>query len=385
MRMLRLMISEDNHQALNMYMKLISVATFKVATVFVVLHLYGCDSSPVERIHSGEAQGTTYMIKYNGDESVTQLQVDSVIESMDVEMNTWRNDARITELNNFQSEASVFSFDDHNNIWSVIWDLSSEIHTDSDGAFDPTVKPLVDLWGFGLKHVDKVDSTDVDSIMRFVGFRPENIDLEGPETSSARSETHIVKGDSRTQLDFNAIAQGYTVDMLIDLLLESGIENAMVELGGEVRCIGLNLKGLPWRIAVDKPVTNDGTGGRPLQAILEVQNASVCTSGNYRKFKEIQGVRVSHTIDPRTGYPAYHALLSVTIQAGSAAVADAYATACMVLGPKDGRAFIDKMRREKSGPPIEALFIIDAGVNATLDVPFEFWATEGWSEAIIWL
>ena len=383
--MLRLMISEDNNQALNRYMKLISVATLKVATVFVVLNLVSCGPSSVERIHSGEAQGTTYMIKYNGDESVTQLQVDSVIESMDVEMNTWRNDARITELNNFKREDANFSFDDHSKIWSVIWELSSEIHTDSDGAFDPTVKPLVDLWGFGLKHVDNVDSADVDSIMRFVGFRPENIDLEGPETSRALSETHIVKGDGRTQLDFNAIAQGYTVDMLINLLMESGIENAMVELGGEVRCIGLNLKGLPWRIAVDKPVINDGTGGRPLQAILEVQNASVCTSGNYRKFKEIDGVRVSHTIDPRTGYPAYHALLSVTIQAGSAAVADAYATACMVLGPKEGRAFIDRMRREKSGAPIEALFIIDAGANATVDEPFEFWATEGWKEAIIWL
>ncbi len=366
-------------------MNLIAVATLKVATVFVVLNLVSCGPSPIEHIHSGEAQGTTYVIKYNGDESVTQLQVDSVIESMDVEMNTWRSDSRISELNNFKRTDADFSFDDHSKIWSVIWELSSEIHTDSDGAFDPTVKPLVDLWGFGLKNVDKVDSTDVDSIMRFVGFRPENIGLVRPETSHTLSETQIIKEDARTQLDFNAIAQGYTVDMLIDLLLASGIENAMVELGGEVRCIGLNLKGLPWRIAVDKPVTNDGTGGRPLQAILEVLNASVCTSGNYRKFKEIEGVRVSHTIDPRTGYPAYHALLSVTILAESAAVADAYATACMVLGPKEGRAFIDRMRRKKSGSPIEALFIIDAGVNATLDAPYEFWATEGWKEAIIWL
>ncbi len=379
------MISEDNHHALNTYMNLIPVATPKVATVFFILNLLSCGPSPVEHIHSGEAQGTTYVIKYNGDESVTQLQVDSVIESMDLEMNTWRSDSRISELNNFKRTEADFSFDDHSKIWSVIWELSSEIHTDSDGAFDPTVKPLVDLWGFGLKHVDSVDSTDVDSIMRFVGFNPENIDLEGPAPLSSRSEIHIVKGDRRTQLDFNAIAQGYTVDMLINFLLESGIENAMVELGGEVRCVGMNLKGLPWRIAVDKPVTNDGTGGRPLQAILEVQNASVCTSGNYRKFKEIEGVRVSHTIDPRTGYPAYHALLSVTILAESAAVADAYATACMVLGPKEGRAFIDRMRRKKSGSPIEALFIIDAGVNATLDAPYEFWATEGWKEAIIWL
>ena len=379
------MISEDNAQVLKRDTNYIAVATLKVATVFVVLNLYSCTSPSSERIHSGEAQGTTYMIKYTGDESVTQLQVDSVIESMDVEMNTWRNDARISKLNNFTREDVAFSFDDHSKIWSVIWELSSDIRTDSDGAFDPTVKPLVDLWGFGLQHVDSVDSTDVDSIMRFVGFGPENIDLKEPGASRSLSETQIFKGDGRTQLDFNAIAQGYTVDMLIHLLLESGIENAMVELGGEVRCIGLNLKGLPWRIAVDKPVTNNRAGGRPLQAILEVNNASVCTSGNYRKFKEIDGVRVSHTIDPRTGYPAYHALLSVTIQAGSAAVADAYATACMVLGPKDGRAFIERMLRENPGESIEALFIIDAGVNATTDVPFEFWATEGWKEDIIWL
>jgi len=174
------MISEDNHHALNTYMNLIAVATLKVATVFVILNLVSCGPSSLERVHSGEAQGTTYLIKYNGDKSVTQLQVDSVIESMDVEMNMWRQDARITELNNFNREDADFTFEDHSKIWSVIWELSSEIHTDSDGAFDPTVKPLVDLWGFGLKHVDKVDSTDVDSIMRFVGFRPENIDLVGP-------------------------------------------------------------------------------------------------------------------------------------------------------------------------------------------------------------
>ena len=237
----------------------------------------------------------------------------------------------------------------------------------------------------GAKHVYSVDSLQVDSIMNFVGFRTDNIDLDEKETRKKYLETHIIKGDGRTQLDFNAIAQGYTVDLLTDLLMESGIENVMVEMGGEVRCIGTNLKGLPWRIAVDKPVINDGTGGRPLQAILEVHNASVCTSGNYRKFKEIDGVRVSHTIDPRTGYPSYHSLLSVTIQAGNAAIADAYATACMVLGPIEGRAFINRMRKDKSGTPIEALFIIDAGVSSTLEEPFEFWATDGWKEAIIWL
>ena len=384
-RTLALTTSEGNSLILETNMKLITVATIKMAAVFVLLNLFSCDSTTVEHIHSGEAQGTTYQIKYHGSNVVTQLQVDSVIESMDVEMNTWRSDARISKINNFNREDTVFAFNDNSKIWSVLWDMSWEIHRDSEGAFDPTVKPLVDLWGFGLKHVDSVDSMQVDSIMNFVGYRTDNIDLDEIETREKYIETHIIKGDGRTQLDFNAIAQGYTVDMLMDLLTEAGIENAMVELGGEVRCLGVNLEGLPWRIAVDKPVIVELNGGRPLQAILEVKNTSVCTSGNYRKFKEIDGVRVSHTIDPRTGYPAYNGLLSVTIQTESAAVADAYATACMVLGPEEGRVFIERMRQVKSGIHIEALFIIDKGLDSTMEEPFEFWATDGWKEAIIWL
>jgi thiamine biosynthesis lipoprotein len=355
---------------------------------FVFVAFSSCSSTPVEHIHSGEAQGTTYIIKYHGNTVVEQVEVDSVIESMDVEMNTWREGARISQINKFNRTDTVFSFYDESKIWSVVWDLSWEIHRDTDGAFDPTVKPLVDLWGFGLKHVEKVDSAEVDSIMQFVGFRTDMIDLDEIDSRSNYIETHIIKRDSRVQLDFNAIAQGYTVDMLIDLLQEAGIENAMVELGGEVRCLGVNIDGVPWRIAVDKPIEMGSVEGRPLQAILKVDNAAVCTSGNYRKSVVINGKNYSHTIDPRTGYPALNGLLSVTIQAPSAAIADAYATACMVLGPEEGRVFIEKMRQNKFGPPIEALFIIDAGPSSgaqSKEETYEFWATEGWAKAITWL
>jgi FAD:protein FMN transferase len=260
--------------------------------------------------------------------------------------------------------------------------MTWEIHRDSDGAFDPTVKPLVDLWGFGLNHVETVDSADVDSIMKFVGFRTENIDFDDIETRTEYVESHISKGEGRSQLDFNAIAQGYTVDMLVDLLVDAGVENAMVELGGEVRCMGLNKNGIAWRIAVDKPFAYDVVDGRPLQAIIDVQDAAVCTSGNYRKFIEVNGMKYSHTLDPRTGYPSYNGLLSVTVQANSAAIADAYATACMVLGPEDGVEFIEKMRGVKSGVSIEALFIMNQEGS---DSEFEFWTTPGWSEKITWL
>ena len=353
-----------------------------VACMLAFLFLEGCSSEAEEQIISGEAQGTTYVIKYVSEHSVSKFSVDSLLEVMDFEMNTWRKDSRISQINEFSREDTVFRFYDNTKIWTVLWDMTWEIHRDSDGAFDPTVKPLVDLWGFGLNHVETVDSADVDSIMKFVGFRTENIDFDDVETRTEYVESHISKGDGRSQLDFNAIAQGYTVDMLIDLLVDAGVENAMVELGGEVRCMGLNKNGIAWRIAVDKPFAYDVVDGRPLQAIIDVQDAAVCTSGNYRKFIEVNGMKYSHTLDPRTGYPSYNGLLSVTVQANSAAIADAYATACMVLGPEDGVEFIEKMRGVRSGVPIEALFIMNQEGS---DSEFEFWTTPGWSEKITWL
>ena len=358
------------------------LTTVTVVSVLAFLLLEGCNSKAEEQIISGEAQGTTYVIKYVSEHSVSQYSVDSLLEVMDSEMNTWRKDSRISQINEFAREDTVFRFYDNTKIWTVLWDMTWEIHRDSDGAFDPTVKPLVDLWGFGLNHVETVDSADVDSIMQFVGFRTENIDFDDVETRTEYVESHISKGDGRSQLDFNAIAQGYTVDMLIDLLVDAGVENAMVELGGEVRCIGQNKNGIAWRIAVDKPIAHDVVDGRPLQAIIDVQDAAICTSGNYRKFIEVNGVKYSHTLDPRTGYPSYNGLLSVTIQANSAAIADAYATACMVLGPEDGVEFVEKIRGIRSGVPIEALFILN---TEGVDAEFEFWTTPGWREKITWL
>tara|TARA_B100000780_G_scaffold218144_1_gene157331 strand:- start:3385 stop:4515 length:1131 start_codon:yes stop_codon:yes gene_type:complete len=375
------MISEANftmRTILNANMR----TAVSVASVLVFLFFESCSLNVEEQLISGQAQGTTYVIKYISEHSVSQYSVDSLLEVMDVEMNTWRKDSRISQINEFSRVDTVFTFEDKSKIWTVLWDMTWEIHRDSDGAFDPTVKPLVDLWGFGLKDIETVDSTQVDSVMQFVGFRTENIDFDDVETRTQYIESHISKGDGRSQLDFNAIAQGYTVDMLIDLLVDAGVENAMVELGGEVRCMGLNKNGSAWRIAVDKPIAHDVVDGRPLQAIIDVQDAAVCTSGNYRKFIEVDGMRYSHTLDPRTGYPSYNRLLSVTIQAQSAALADAYATACMVLGAEEGVEFVEKMRDEKYGVPIEALFIMK---KENSDLEFEFWTTPGWSEDITWL
>ena len=348
---------------------------YTAVTLVIAVFFYGCSSSPVLHELKGDAQGTTYTIKYIGDQSVTYEMVDSVIESMDVEMNSWREDSRITEINKFNRTDTVFAFYDGSKIWSVMWDLSWEINRHSYGAFDPTVMPLVDLWGFSLKNAHSVDSSQVDSVMEFIGFRTDLIDFDEVENDTAYVESHIIKGDPRSRVDFNAIAQGYTVDMLHDLLVENGVENSMVELGGEVRCQGLNAVGKPWSIAVDKPVAS-GHSDREFGAIIPVVDASVCTSGNYRKFVEVDGVKRSHSIDPRTGYPVDHTLLSVTIKASSAAIADAYATACMVLGPEEGAYFIEERMENAPQYNIDAFFILASPDG------YEYYITPGWSEEI---
>ena len=351
-------------------MTLVAKNIYTIAVLTAILS--GCTSVPDIHVITGEAQGTTYSIKYLGDENVSKHHVDSLLELMDVEMNTWRHDSRIVAINQFSHEDSVFTFHDESKIWSVLWDLTRKIHRDSHGAFDPTIKPLVDLWGFGLKNVSSVDSSAVDSVMTFVGFSPGLIEM------NVDPETHFIKGDRRAQLDFNAIAQGYTVDMIIDFLVENEVVNAMVELGGEVRCMGVNSNAELWRIAVDKPIEHSAADNRAFQAILQVNNAAVCTSGNYRKFHLVDGIKRSHTIDPRTGYPVEHKLLSVTIQAPDAATADAYATACMVLGPVEGRAFVEAVRVKSNGDAIEALFIMSSSEGDG----FEFWLSPGWVDAI---
>lgn len=333
---------------------------------------FGCTNSPNENVLTGETQGTTYSVKYLGPNSVLKSEIDSVLEVMDEDMSTWRSDSKISQINAFDRTDSVYAFYDESKIWSVLWDMTWEIHRDTEGAFDPTVKPLVDLWGFGLKNATHVDSADVDSIMQFVGFRTDVIDLDEMENDSAYLQTHIWKAHPHTQLDFNAIAQGYTVDMVLDYLIENGVKDAMVEIGGEVRSVGVNRDGQPWRIAIDKPVEGSSATNRELQAIVSLNDQALCTSGNYRKSVVIDGVKRSHTIDPRTGYPVDHRLLSATIRAKSAAVADAYATACMVVGPEEAKDLV-----EREG--VDALLITSGSEG------YEIWVSPGFESDITML
>ena len=324
--------------------------------------------------HQGDTQGTTYLIKYHGGTVVPQSKIDSVLEAVDVEFNLWRPDSRINAINAYDQSDSLYRFIDENLLWSSLWAQSLDLFEASQGAFDPTVQPLVELWGFGLSKRETVSPEDVAGIMPHVGLTFERIDLNEVEHDRVYQFTTVRKRDAQTGLDFNGIAQGLTVDLLAELLIDHGVVQFMVEVGGEVKCMGERPDGQPWRIAIDQPQADDADGfERTMQTVLEVRNAAVCTSGNYRKFYEEDGVKRSHTISPFTGYPVQHGLLSVTIHATDASTADALATACMVWGPEDGKRFILKYREENPFERIEAYFISDDGTG------WQIWETAGWA------
>ena len=302
----------------------------------------------------GEAQGTTYSIRYIDDSIVYKTAVDSILEAFDKDLSGWREGSLINRLNDFQRTDTVFAFVDSTKYFSVVFDVSREIWQKTDGAFDPTVFPLVELWGFGQKTPEEVSLEQVEETLKLVSMEPANIDMiEMFRDGYFYEETQIRKGQEQVKLDFNAIAQGYSIDLLGDYLQEQGVNDFMIELGGEVLCKGINQDGRAWRLAIDKPV--DLSEQRQFQALLDVENKAVATSGSYRKFREIDGKKYSHAIDPRTGYPVTHNLLSATVLAKTCGEADAYATAFLVMGAERAMEWIDA--HPEAG--LEAYFIVD--------------------------
>lgn len=340
--------------------------------------LWGCssnESSSTSHVHTGDTQGTTYLVKYHGADSIPQAAIDSVLEAVDIEFNLWRPESRINAINAFDVQDSLYVFEDGSGLWSSIWAQTLDLHAASQGAFDPTVQPLVELWGFGLSKRDSVTDADVAALMPHVGLSFERIDLNEVTEDKRYRFTTVRKRDPMTHIDFNGIAQGLTVDLLAELLEARGVVDYMVEVGGEVRCGGVRPDGRPWRIAIDRPiVSEDGLDYREMQTVVAVSNAAICTSGNYRKFYEEDGIKRSHTISPFTGYPVQHSMLSATVHAVNASTADALATACMVWGPEEGQRFIEAYRASNPFERIEAYFISDAG-----DGQWEVWSSEGWS------
>jgi FAD:protein FMN transferase len=275
---------------------------------------------------AGFIQGTTYHITYESKAGRNlQREIDSLLAVFDQSMSTYLPTSIISRIN--QNDPAV----EADEMFIAVFNKSAEVWKETGGAFDITVAPLVNAWGFGFTPSSANDSAAIDSLRQYVGMN--KVTLSGKK---------VMKACPNIMLDVSAIAQGYSVDIVSEYLEKLGIRNYMVEIGGEVRVRGRNDKGNLWRIGIDKPVEGNMIPGSDLQVILQLDRKSLSTSGNYRKFYIKDGVKYAHTINPSTGFPALSNLLSVTIIADDCITADAYATACMVFGLEKSIDFLDK-------------------------------------------
>ena len=283
---------------------------------------------------SGEAQGTTYSISYEDSTGTlfSKAAADSILDAIDMSLSEWVDSSIISKFNDHDS---IEISDPH---FLNVFFRGREISTLTDGAFEPMIMPLVHAWGFGPNGAIPKGEVNIDSLMVLV-----HTDIEiTPLDSSAgdfNSAHFIFKKRKGQKLDVNGIAQGYSVDVIGDYLEWLGIHNFMIEVGGEVLAHGQNAQGQPWKIGIDKPVGPDQD--RQMQAIAHVTDMAICTSGSYRKFYEKDGKRYSHTIDPHSGKPVDHNLISTTVLAPNCTNGDTFATAFMVMGVEKTKAFIE--------------------------------------------
>jgi thiamine biosynthesis lipoprotein len=287
----------------------------------------------------GNTQGTTYSIIINDDIDITHNEIDELLHQFDLALSSYIPQSILSQLNN--APAGQFVYRDSFNYFNRCLKQSQNIYKLSNGAFDPTVYPLVDGWGF-MKDLHNVpDSSVVDSLLRLVGFNNgKHFTFKPSNSDSILEKSYIIKRTPNAKLDFNAIAQGLSVDVIYEELEKRGAKNFFVEIGGEIRVKGKNAEGNYWRIGIDKPIEKSTANTREIQEIVEVKNKAIATSGSYRKFYEKNGIKYSHTLNPKTGYPVTHSLLSVTVVADNCALADGLATAFMVMGPDKTVKFV---------------------------------------------
>lgn len=276
--------------------------------------------------NEGKVFGTYYNIRYEA-ESDLHDSIRAALQAFDNSLSMFNPHSVLSAINDNRDTTTDATFE-------AMWREAEEVYTLSGGAFDITVAPLVNYWGFGTKQPTpdpSLKGRDIDSIREFVGF--DKVEL---------IDHHVYKANPRVQLDGGAVAKGQACDMIATVLRNSGCENLLVDIGGEVVAHGVNAKGEPWHIGITKPNLNNEGAQDELQEILAVTDICMATSGNYRNYYYEGEERRSHTIDPRTGYPVQHSVLSATIVSSSCMRADALATACMVLGQEKALELIHR-------------------------------------------
>lgn len=321
------------------------------------LLLVACKTKKSEYLKiSGFAQGTTYHITYeNSNNQDYSTDIDSILKAFDKSLSVYDSTSVISRIND--GDPSV----EADNWFIEVFNKSAEVNAISGGAFDITVGPVVRAWGFGNGPIAKHDTAYIDSLLQFVGM--DKVKLEGRK---------VIKKYPGVKIDVNAIAQGYSVDVVCDFFKNKGIKNYLVEIGGEVRGKGTNASEKFWQIGIDKPTDGNMMPGEQLQAIIQINNKSLATSGNYRKYFVENGIKYAHTIDPKTGFPARNTLLSTTVVCDDCITADAYATAFMVIGLEKSKELISKLQG------VEVYF-----VYSNLQGQYEVFISEGMKKMIV--
>ncbi|MGL5979983.1 MAG: FAD:protein FMN transferase [Phocaeicola sp.] len=328
--------------------QLLFLAVLVVGTILIL------KKQPPFRTDEGLVFGTIYKITYQSDESLKE-EIENRLKEVDNSLSTFKKQSIITKVN--QNEP--VELDTH---FVQVYNIAQRIAAETDGAYDITVAPLVNAWGFGFKHSAGIETATIDSLKQFVGYKKIKL-----------SDGKIVKEDKRTLLDCSSIAKGYGVDQVAQLLESKGIKNFLVDIGGEVVAKGKNPKMKLWRIGINKPIEDSLSINQELQTILEMSNIGMATSGNYRNFYYKDGKKYAHTIDPLTGYPAENSLLSATVIAKDCTTADAYATAFMVMGIEKAEAFC------KKHPELEVYFIYASHEEGS----YQVFMTDGMKKLVV--
>ena len=320
-------------------------AIYKVLVTFaIIFSTTSCaPKQPTYTTIDGFAQGGTYHIVYQNsagtDHSILPDSLATWFRQIDQSLSGYDSTSLVSQINRGENPPL-------DSLFIECFKLSKEVYEATGGAFDISGAPLFDIWGFGFKEKVEITPQMIDSIRQFVGMDKLSIVFD-----SLTNASYLQKGDPRMKLNFNAIAQGFTCDYICSKLEGMGISNYLLEVGGEIMCKGVNRKGKEWSVAIDKPVDGNFVPGESVQAVLELSGRGLVTSGNYRKFYIKDGEKFSHTIDPETGYPVKHNLLSATVIAANATLADAYATYLMVIGIDKAREFLE------SNKEFEALLV----------------------------
>ena len=302
--------------------------------IFIILSflLISCAKQPQKINYSGITQGSYFSITYYDEGNRHfETEIDSIFREVDNAVSLWNENSIIRKVN--RNEDIVV-----NQIFKDNFEWARKASEFSDGAFDATIGPLVSAWGFHYKKELEMTPAIVDSIRQLVGYQKVQI-----------VDDRVVKENPNMTLDFNAVAQGYTTDLIGKFLETKGVYNYLVDVGGEIYAKGTKPNGEMWTIGIEKPAENFDSE-RAVQITLELKDKGIVTSGNYRKYIEKGGVRYSHSIDPKMGYPVEHSLLSATVIADNASWADCLATICMIVGKEKASKLLE-------GQGIEAYFI----------------------------